>query len=657
MDARHLESSIPLPIAYAPLPSGAAGDHPSRRRTNIRLLSLASAAFCLLAVAAFLFGDRRDPLPPASSSNSSSSSFRVASRPVSRGPSDGVSEKVSGASPTLLSASPPYPWTNTMLQWQRTGFHFQPPQNWMNDPNGPLWYEGWYHLFYQYNPDSPVWGIISWGHAVSRDLVHWDHLPLVMIPDRWYDLRGVWTGSATILPTGQIIMLYTGLTNESVQVQNLAVPADPADPLLKTWVKSDSNPVLAPPPGIGSTDFRDPTTAWYDPSDGTWRIAIGSKDGSHAGIAIVYKTRDFVRYELVPGVLHRVPRTGMWECVDFFPVAVEEGTAAAVEGMDTSAAAGAGVRHVLKASLDQDRNDYYAIGTYDMATNTWRPEDEGMDVGIGLRYDWGQFYASKTFYDPEKRRRVLWGWIGETDSERTDLLKGWASLQGIPRTVLFDTKTRGNLLQWPVEEVEKLRMSSKDFGRITIDTGSVFPLDVTGAIQLDIEAEFEIEKEALMMAVEADVGYNCSTSGGATKRGMLGPFGLLVLANDRLSEKTAVYFYIARGTDGNLRTHFCHDELESSRASDIVKRVVGSTVPVLDGETLSVRILVDHSIVESFAQGGRTCITSRVYPTEAIYNAAKVFLFNNATGASVTVKSLTIWKMDSTFSHPYTTQA
>lgn len=80
-------------------------------------------------------------------------------------------------------------------------------------------------------------------------------------------------------------------------------------------------------------------------------------------------------------------------------------------------------------------------------------------------------------------------------------------------------------------------------------------------LQLDIEAEFEIEKEALTMIVEADVGYNCSTSGGAAGRGMLGPFGLLVLANERLSERTAVYFYIAKGKYGDLRTHFCHDEL------------------------------------------------------------------------------------------------
>ncbi|XP_072956762.1 beta-fructofuranosidase 1-like isoform X1 [Typha angustifolia] len=515
-----------------------------------------------------------------------------------------------------------------------------------------MYYKGWYHLFYQYNPDSAIWGNITWGHAVSRDLIHWLYLPLAMVPDRWYDLNGVWTGSATLLPTGGVVMLYTGSTNESVQVQNLATPADPDDPLLLRWVKSESNPILLPPRGIGLKDFRDPTTAWFVKSDSAWRIAIGSKNPDHDGIALVYKTRDFINYELIHGVLHKVDGTGMWECVDFYPVSTESG-----EGLDTSTGPGEGVRHVLKASLDDDKHDYYAIGRYEEEANTWTPDDAESDVGIGLRYDYGKYYASKTFYDQVKKRRVLWGWTGETDSERTDIRKGWASLQTIPRTVRFDQKTGTNLLQWPVEEVESLRLSSKHFSSINLRPGSVEPLELKEATQLDIIAEFEIDPSALASTVEADVGYNCSTSGGAAGRGVLGPFGLLVLADKGLSEQTAVYFYVARRADGGLGTFFCQDELRSSLANDIVKRVYGSTVPVLGGESLFLRILVDHSIVESFAQGGRTCITSRVYPTEAIYGSARVFLFNNATGAQVTAKSIEIWEMNSAFIHPFNSQS
>lgn len=296
---------------------------------------------------------------------------------------------------------------------------------------GPLYHKGWYHLFYQWNPDSAVWGNITWGHAVSRDLLHWLHLPLAMVPDQPYDANGVWSGSATRLPDGRIVMLYTGSTAESVQVQNLAEPADPSDPLLREWVKSDANPVLVPPPGIGATDFRDPTTAWRAPNDTTaWRVAIGSKDRDHAGLALVYRTEDFVRYDPAPALMHVVPGTGMWECVDFYPVAAGGSAAAANgDGLETSVAPGPGVKHVVKASLDDDKHDYYAIGTYDPATDTWTPDDAENDVGIGLRYDYGKYYASKTFYDPVLRRRVLWGWVGETDSERADILKGWASVQ------------------------------------------------------------------------------------------------------------------------------------------------------------------------------------------------------------------------------------
>ncbi|VAI68177.1 unnamed protein product [Triticum turgidum subsp. durum] len=530
-----------------------------------------------------------------------------------------------------------FPWSNAMLQWQRTGFHFQPEKNWMNDPNGPVYYRGWYHLFYQYNPEGAVWGNIAWGHAVSRDLIHWRHLPLAMVPDQWYDINGVWTGSATVLPDGSLVMLYTGSTNTSVQVQCLAVPADPNDSLLRNWTKYEANPILVPPPGIGDKDFRDPTTAWFDESDKTWRTVIGSKDNhGHTGIVMTYKTKDFINYELIPGLLHSVPGTGMWECIDFYPVGGADGS----EEL-----------YVMKESSDDDRHDWYALGRYDAAANKYTPIDAEMDVGIGLRYDWGKFYASKTFYDPSKNRRVLWGWIGETDSERADVAKGWASLQ---RTVELDEKTRTNLIQWPVVEIETLRINSTDLGGTTIDTGSVLPLPLRRATQLDIEATFHLDTSAIAAVNEADVSYNCSTSGGAANRGALGPFGLLVLADGALKEQTAVYFYVSRGLDGGLQTHFCQDESRSSLAQDVVKRVVGFTVPVLDGEDLSLRVLVDHSIVESFAMGGRSTATSRVYPTEAIYAAAGVYLFNNATGAAVTMEKLVVHEMDDSYNQIFT---
>lgn len=129
---------------------------------------------------------------------------------------------------------------------------------------------------------------------------------------------------------------------------------------------------------------------------------------------------------------------------------------------------------------------------------------------------------------------------------------------------MLDTKTGTNLLQWPVEEVDSLRLASIEFDKVEVKAGSVVPLDVGTATQVDIVAEFELDREALERTAKTNVEFSCSTGGGAAKRGALGPFGLLVLADDNLCEQTPVYFYIANGADGNLTTFFCVDETRYS---------------------------------------------------------------------------------------------
>ncbi|CAK9181543.1 unnamed protein product [Ilex paraguariensis] len=632
------------PASYTPLPeqNESTGFPADYRRPSKGLVGIFLCALFISSLVVLIVNQGSEPQSEVNAHQQKSAPSTSVSpgtlKPPSRGESKSVSEETFRE---ISGETEDYPWTNSMLSWQRTSYHFQPEKNWMN---GPLFHMGWYHLFYQYNPDSAVWGNITWAHAVSRDLIHWLYLPLAMVRDCWFDLNGVWTGSATILPDGQIIMLYTGSTNDFVQVQNLAYPSNVSDPLLLDWVKYPGNPVMAPPSGIADDDFRDPTTAWLG-LDGKWRITVGSKVNKD-GMAFVYKTTDFISYELADQSLYAIPGTGMWECVDFYPVSTTE-----PNGLDTSSN-GPGIKHVLKASLQDYAHDYYVLGTYDPITDTWTPDNPDLDLGIGFRVDYGKYYASKTFYDQYKKRRILWAWIGESDCENVDIMKGWASVQTIPRTVVFDKKTGTNLLQWPVEELESLRLGSHEFDEVDLHPGSVVPLVMGSATQLDIAAEFEIDKEALEATIEADVGYNCTTSCGSRGRGILGPFGFLVLADETQSELTPVYFYIAKGTGGSAVTHFCADETRSSKASDVSKQVYGSKVPVLEGEKLSMRLLVDHSIVESFAQGGRTVITSRVYPTTAIYGAAQVFLFNNATGLNVKA-SVKIWHMDSADIHPF----
>ncbi|XP_076945822.1 beta-fructofuranosidase, soluble isoenzyme I-like [Bidens hawaiensis] len=532
------------------------------------------------------------------------------------------------------------------VEWQRSAYHFQPEKNFISDPDGPMYHMGWYHLFYQYNPESAIWGNITWGHSVSRDMINWFHLPFAMVPDHWYDIEGVMTGSATVLPDGQIIVLYTGNAYDLSQLQCLAYAVNSSDPLLIEWKKYEGNPILFPPPGVGYKDFRDPSTLWLGP-DGEYRMVMGSKHNETIGCALIYHTTNFTHFELKEEVLHAVPHTGMWECVDLYPVSTTH-----TNGLDM-VDNGPNVKHVLKQSGDEDRHDWYAIGSYDVVSDKWYPDDPENDVGIGLRYDYGKFYASKTFYDQHKKRRVLWGYVGETDPQKYDVSKGWANILNIPRTVVLDTKTKTNLIQWPIEETEKLRSKKYDeFKNVELLPGSLVPLEIGIATQLDIIATFEVDQKMLESTLEADVLFNCTTSEGSVGRGVLGPFGVVVLADANRTEQLPVYFYIAKDTDGTSKTYFCADETRSSKDINVGKWVYGSSVPVLEGEKYNMRLLVDHSIVEGFAQNGRTVVTSRVYPTKAIYGAAKLFLFNNATGISVKA-SIKIWKMNEAELNPF----
>nr|XP_043616081.1 beta-fructofuranosidase, soluble isoenzyme I-like [Erigeron canadensis] len=606
-------------------------EHPQKATKYKVITSFFVAMLILSSLVIIIHNQLQEPQGGYQSTSNASSSLDIGLKPLSRRTM--LLEKVAKA--------------NDSIKWQRSAFHFQSDKNFMSDPDGPLYHMGWYHLFYQYNPYSAIWGNVTWAHVVSKDLINWFHLPLAMVPDHWYDIKGVMTGSATILPDGRIIMLYSGSAYDLTQLQCLAYPLNHSDPLLIHWVKYDGNPVLFPPPGIGLKDFRDPSSLWIGP-DGKYRMIMGSKQNNTIGCVLVFHTTDFIHFELLDEVLHSVQGTGMWECVDLYPVSITE-----TYGLDMSDHNWLDAKYVLKQSGDEDRHDWYAIGSYDPLKDKWYPDDPEIDLGIGLRYDYGKFYASKTFYDPNKKRRILWGYVGETDTKKDDLMKGWANILNIPRTVVLDTKTQTNLIQWPVEEVMTLRSKEHyEFKDVVLHPGIVKPLDIGLATQLDIYVSFEVDETLLCSTLEADVLYNCTTSDGAATRGALGPFGLMVLADAERCEQTPVYFYIAKNTDGTTRTYFCADESRSSELLDVGKRVYGSTVPVLHGENYNMRLLVDHSIVESFAQEGRTVISVRVYPTKAIYEAARVFLFNNAT--SITVRaSIKIWKMGEAKPKPF----
>jgi beta-fructofuranosidase len=443
-------------------------------------------------------------------------------------------------------------------QRHRTSFHYQPAKNWMNDPNAPMYYKGYYHLFYQYNPHAAVWGNITWGHAVSEDLIHWRYLEDALEPDQWYDAMGVWSGSATIDNDGIPFILYTGgsgrVDHISEQLQCMAVPADPTDPLLRKWVKVANNPIITRPLDVGEQDFRDPSTAWQQ-SDGTWIFTVGAKRGS-TGVALQYRSKDTKNWELEEKLLHSGNSHGMWECVDFFPVDYDTPTTTTVPLGDTQ-------KYIFKISLFDEKQDYYIVGTYDELAQKFSPDHPDHDIGLGFLLDYGSYYASKSFFDPVKNRHITWAWVPESCTQEMDIQKGWSSILGVPRTLVLESKTGGaNLLQWPIEEIDSLRGCKISRTDVKLDAGAIVEIKGAAGDQLDVEVVFDYPDVSSVQAADEakfNNGYDCSQAGYANQ-GIFGPFGLLVLTDKNFQEQTAVFFYIVHLKDGRWTTRFCNDQ-------------------------------------------------------------------------------------------------
>ncbi len=293
----------------------------------------------------------------------------------------------------------------------------------MNDPNGPIYYRGQYHVFYQYNPHGAFWGTMHWGHAVSPDMVHWKHLPIALAPTPGGpDWDGCFTGSA-VLDNGVPTLIYTGVTPE---VQCLATST--SDNLL-TW-KKDPKPVIAsPPPGVQVTGFRDPCP-WRE--DDGWYLGIGSGFAKKGGAVLLYRSQNLRQWDylhtLAEGTWNGkatkdpVDSGEMWECPDFF----------ALDG-----------KHVLLYSTE--RIVYWVVGSY----SDHRFHEEKRSV-----LDYGSYYAPKSMLDAHGNR-ILWGWTPETRSVDEQKAAGWSGSMTLPRKLSIGPD--GTLRIEPIAAIAQLQ--------------------------------------------------------------------------------------------------------------------------------------------------------------------------------------------------------
>ena len=481
----------------------------------------------------------------------------------------------------------------TYVERYRPQYHFTPAVNWMNDPNGLVYYKGEYHLFYQYNPLGITWGHMSWGHAVSTDLVHWRHLP-VPIPEEngvmafsgsavvdWNNTSGFGRGGEPPL-----VAIYTG-HREGNQSQYIAYSTDRG----RTWTRYAGNPVL----DIGVADFRDPKVFWYAPNK-RWVMVVALSPQRKLQF---YGSPDLKRWTQLSEFGPAAAVGGVWECPDLFELPVDGDTQKTrwvlIVNLNPGAIAGGSGTQYFVGDFDGSRFTTAASGS--TPATLWA--DYGKD-----------FYAAVSWSDipPRDGRRVWIGWMNNWQYGDKIPTSPWRSAQSVPRTLALRTSGEGiRLVQQPVSELRRLRTMHRSLGPRTIREGTTTLTGISGR-SLEIIAEFDV-------GTATELGFKVRT--GRDEETVIG------------IDRRVGQLFVDRTRSGEVGFH---PEFSGRHTAPL--RVSNGRVRL--------HILVDWSSVEVFAGAGESVITEQIFPSPESNGVALY-----ARGGTARLRSLDAWALRS----------
>ena len=445
---------------------------------------------------------------------------------------------------------------------ERPRFHLSARVGWMNDPNGFSFYQGQYHLFYQYHPYDSHWGPMHWGHAVSRDLLVWEYLPAALAPDALYDRDGCFSGSAVELDDKRQLLMYTGVVKEpcpeggtrEVQTQCIAV-GDGTD-----YDKCLENPVLTRadlPEGGSPFDFRDPKM-WRE-DDGTFGCVVGNCTEDRDGRVLEYRSGDGIHWSFERILAENRGRFGkMWECPDFFRL----------DGKDVLIVS---PQDMLPRGMEYDNGNgtLCLIGRRDLKTGKFVEEaDQAVDYGI-------DFYAPQTLLAPDGRR-IMIGWMQNWDTCNMRWEeKPWFGQMSLPRELSIK---EGRLYQQPVRELEALRRDRREYRQVLVN----------GERRLEGICGRIIDMEIVVRP--------------ADKGNMYHKFAVRVAGNERFH--TAVSF---RPHENTVKL-----DRKFSGSPRAILHQRRCRVDSRGGE-LKVRLILDRFSVEVFVNDGEQVMTATIY--------------------------------------------
>ncbi|WP_036720532.1 glycoside hydrolase family 32 protein [Paenibacillus harenae] len=482
----------------------------------------------------------------------------------------------------------------------RPQFHFSPPSKWMNDPNGMVYFDGEYHLFYQHHPDGTTWGPMHWGHAISKDLIHWEHRGIALKPDR----NGViFSGSAVVdrddtsgLFSGKpgLVAIFTHAdndpeTNRSRQRQSLAYSLDKG----RTWTMYEGNPVLC---NEQIPDFRDPKVFWHEAKQ-RWVMVLAAGDRVQFYASANLKEWSFEsEFGAAEG-----SHDGVWECPDLIELPVDD-------RVDRT-------KWVLIVSIgdhpqfkEGSRTQYF-VGDFDGSAFV---NDAAPDTILWLDHGRDN-YAGVTWSDVhgEDNGKLFIGWMSNWKYANLTPTVSWRSAMTLPRVLRLKSGSSGiRLTQMPVSELSRLRGQTQSWSETAIRPGGNMLEDASGD-------RFEIE---------------CEIDMGAARE-----VGLKLRKSER--EETVVCYDAAEGTLSvdrrNSGEHDFHEAFACKHGASCV----------LDGGRLKLRLFVDNSSIEVFANGGEVVLTNLIFP-----DLSSTGLELYAIGGDAKLVSLTLHPLNSIYS-------
>lgn len=494
--------------------------------------------------------------------------------------------------------------------YYRPVYHHTPLYGWMNDPNGMVYKDGEYHLYFQYNPYGSKWGNMHWGHSVSTDLVHWNHLKPAIARDT---LGHIFSGSTVVdkdntagYGNNAMIALYTSASDEHGQIQCMAYSTDDG----RTYTKYEKNPVLVPFDGL--KDFRDPKVFWYEP-DKKW-VMIVSADKEMR----FYASQNLKDWEYMSAFGKGYgAQPNQFECPDFIQLSVD------------------GNKNKMKWVMLVNINPGCMFGG--SATEYFVGDFDGKEFTCDTKpevvkwLDYGKDHYAAVCISNTGERIISIPWMSNWQYANVTPIRQYRGANGLPRELSLYTKDGQIYVAADVvKEVEALRKDTRSFDPITV------------------KDEYKIDEVVPQTdgAYELEMDITPNTSGVAgfdlmNAKGEVAKIYLDMKSGKLVMDRTASGL-VAFGEKSEPHAKETDDHRKTMSVNYQNDFALGTWAPLslCEGKTYHLNVFVDKCSVEIFVDGGRIAMTNLVFPTEP-YNTLRFY----TEGGEAQVSNMKVYKL------------